>query len=218
MIRSHFTAAECAGWVSAVYAARDLWTAGFGGEQFSLGRAFYTHLEEGRSAAYFDDPASSDARVEASVPGLQRRMHALVEALVLGEVRQRRGWCGPGVHVFPARGEVATRGGVVHFDTQGLSAHHRAQRGAALTVIAMLQPPDEGGGLRIWDVRYEGQDDVDDEALSSASVLACSAPGDVVVIESYRLHQIQPFLGELDRISITLHAAEVSRGMWETWF
>jgi hypothetical protein len=33
----------------------------------------------------------------------------------------------------------------------------------------------------------------------------------------YRLHQSQPFGGELDRISATCRAAFVA-GQWETWF
>jgi hypothetical protein len=45
----------------------------------------------------------------------------------------------------------------------------------------------------------------------------CEA-GDAVLIDSRRLHQIRPFRGKRDRISITLHAVEVDRGVWETWF
>src|SRR6185369_361740 len=44
-----------------VLAARERWTPDFGGEQFTLGRAFYTHLETGRSKEYFAGAAQSDA-------------------------------------------------------------------------------------------------------------------------------------------------------------
>ena len=36
--------------------------------------------------------------------------------------------------------------------------------------------------------------------------------------DSRRLHQIRPFRGEVDRISITVHAVEVDRGVWDAWF
>ena len=42
--------------------------------------------------------------------------------------------------------------------------------------------------------------------------------GDALLIDSRRLHQIRPFRGGADRVSITVHAAEVDRGVWETWF
>ncbi len=32
------------------------------------------------------------------------------------------------------------------------------------------------------------------------------------------LHQIQPFEGDRDRVSITIHAAEIDDGLWDTWF
>lgn len=42
--------------------------------------------------------------------------------------------------------------------------------------------------------------------------------GDVVLIDSYRLRQIQPFSGSRERISATVHAALVDSGLWECWF
>jgi hypothetical protein len=210
--------AACTEWVAGVYRARAEWNDDFGGEQHSLGRAFYTHFEEGRSAEYFAGATESDRLVERFAPGLQARLRALVKDVVAGEVRARRGWAGPGVHVFPADGHVARHGGVVHFDTEGLAAPHLARRRQAITIVVMLQPPTSGGGLRVWDVRYEGRDAATDAELARSSALLTSRVGDVVVLDSYRLHQIQPFGGALDRISATVHAAEIDRGVWETWF
>lgn len=217
-IRGFFSGEECRAWAAGVYAGREAWNNDFGGEQFSLGRAFYTHLEQGRCRAYFDDASGSDARVEQLVPGLQRRMLELIARITRGHAAPRRGWCGPGVHVFPAGEHVSRAGGVVHFDTEGLSAVHLEKRQPALTAVAMLQPPETGGGLRLWDVVYAGSDEVDEEALGAASVIGRYGAGDVIVIDSYRLHQIQPFTGARDRISATVHAAEIDRGRWETWF
>ncbi|WP_437682216.1 hypothetical protein [Sorangium sp. So ce131] len=213
-----FSEAERVALVAGVYAARAEWTPDFGGEQFSLGRAFYTHLEQGLSRRYFADAAASDARVERYLPGLQRRMRELVAAITGAPAQPRRGFCGPGVHIFPAGEKVAREGGVLHFDTEGLSDYHLARRLRAITVVVMLELPDADGGLKLWDVLYDGRDDADDEARSAQSLVARYSPGGALVIDSYRLHQIQPFPGGRDRISATVHAAELDSGRWETWF
>jgi hypothetical protein len=209
----------CARWARGVLAARDAWTADFGGEQFSLGRAFYTHLETDRSEEYFADARASDARVEKHVPGLQETLRALVAEAVGGKVVQREGWCGAGVHVFPAGSPVANEGGVVHFDTEGLADEHIAQRAPALSVVAMIQPPLRGGGLRLWPALYDGRDHPDDATLEAGGDGTVEyRAGDLVVFDSYRCHQIQPFEGNIDRISATLHVAEIDQGLWEAWF
>jgi hypothetical protein len=133
-------------------------------------------------------------------------------------VEQRRGWCGPGVHVFPTGEQVALNGGVVHFDTEGLPGRHVEARLPAISLIWMLQAPERGGGVRVWDVSYAGEDAVSDSELSAPSEIVESEPGDLVVLDSYRLHQIQPFSGARDRITLTAMAAEVDPGRWEIWF
>lgn len=217
VVRGLFSPAECATWSRAVRDAETDWTAAFDGEQYSLGRAFYTHLEEDRTADYFADAAASDARVERWLPGLQARLVALVGTLTGGRAVRRRGWCGPGVHVFPPREKVARKGGVHHFDTEGLGARHRDARLRALTAVAMFQPATEGGGLAVWDVLYRGEDHPSEEELARGRHVVEYGVGDVVVIDSYRLHQIQPFRGGY-RISATVHAAETDRQTWECWF
>jgi hypothetical protein len=218
-VRRHFSPDTCSDWVAGTYGARALWTADFGDDQFSLGRAFYTHLEQGRSGDYFADAAASDRRVETHAKGLQAAMRVLASSFVGGDVKQRRGWCGSGIHIFPASGHVATHGGVIHFDTEGLTAHHITNRRRALSLVAMLQPPSRGGGLGLWDVLYDGRDALDDDALEEAPrIVARYGVGDVVVIDSYRLHQIQPFRGNRDRVSATIHLAEIDDGHWESWF
>ena len=219
-----FDAATCARWVSGVMAATRDWTSDFGGEQFSLGRAWYTHLEQGRSREYFADAAASDERVERYVPGLQDAMRQLLAQALGARVRQRRGWCGPGVHVFPAGEKVSRDGGVVHFDLEGLTQLQLEQGVAAVSLIAMLQAPKEGGGLRLWDVLYEGDEDEtdvcnnDENCDQVASDVLVYRTGDAALIDSYRMHRIEPFGGELARISATVHAAQIDEGMWEAWF
>ena len=208
--------AECARWVRGVYDARAHWTPNFGGVQFTLGRAWYAHLEEDRADEYFAVAAESDALVERWVPGLQARMLALLSTLVGAPVTPRAGWCGAGVHIFPAGAWVAENGGDIHFDTEGLEEDELAARAPALSVVLMLQPPARGGGLRVWEALYDGEDAVAEPERIASTIVEYGA-GDLVAFDSYRLHQIQSFGGALDRISATAHVVSTDGG-WRAWF
>ena len=216
-LREAVPAAEAEAWARAVVAARAAWTEDFGGEQYAVGRAFYTHLETGRSAEYFDDARESDARVEAALPGFQLRLRAMLAALVGGAVRPRRGFCGAGVHVFPCREKVAREGGVVHFDLEGLTPHQLARRARAVTLVVSLQVPYRGGGLRVWDHAWCGRPEPE-AAEAGVPRTVRTEPGDALLFESYRLHQIEPFGGSRDRLTATLHAVEVDERVWDAWF
>ena len=201
-----------------VLAARDHWTSDFDGEQFALGRAFYTHLETGRTREYFADASRSDALVEQVLPGAPSRTLDLLASLLGGQVRRRAGFCGPGVHVFPTGGKVARQGGVVHFDLEGLTEHQKSRGHRAVTLVWMLQPAQWGGGLRLWDALYDGRPDSEVETADHVDITLKLGAGDAVLIDSRRLHQIRPFRGPADRISLTVHGVEVDRGVWEAWF
>jgi hypothetical protein len=210
------TRQECDRWARGVYAARPDWTPCFEGVQFTLGRAYYAHLEEGRTDEYLATARASDALVERALPDLQARMRAILADVVGAPVAPRPGFCGPGVHIFPAGQWLSENGGDIHFDTEGLRPEQLAERAPALSAIVMLQPPWQGGGLRVWDAVWEGQDEVT-AAAQAASAVVDYAAGDLVVIDSYRLHQIQPFVGERDRLSITAHLV-FADGRWQSWF
>ena len=210
------TRAECATWLRAVYEARNDWTPCFDGVQFTLGRAYYTHLEEGRADEYFAAARASDAIVERALPGLQARMRELLANLVGAPVAQRPGWCGPGLHIFPSGQWLSENGGDVHFDTEGLLEEQLAARRPARSVIVMLQAPARGGGLRVWSNVYDGDDQIAEPDRGPDIVIDYDA-GDLVAIDSYRLHQIQPFEGSRDRVSITVHLVHTDGG-WHAWF
>lgn len=190
----------------------------FGGEQRSLGRPWYTHMESGRAAEYFRDAAASDARVERVVPGLQARALRALAHVVGGIVRRRHGFCGPGVHVFPAGETVARRGGVFHYDLEGLTPTWRHALTRAVSVVWMLQPPTSGGGLSLFNKVYVGENWPMDEDPAVRRTTTRMRAGDLLVFSSYRLHRINGFRGNMDRISLTCHAVEVDRGVWEAWF
>jgi hypothetical protein len=204
-------------YASRVLSARPQWTVNFGGAQFTLGRAWYTHLEVDREDDYFDRVAESDAVVERWAPGLQDLLIDAAGSVLGAPVTRRPGWCGPGVHVFPRGGEVSRKGGEVHFDTEGLLEAELSRRAPALSFVLMLQPPESGGGLRLWDRLYRGEDFPEHPGPRVATALVDYEVGELVVFDSYRLHAIQPFGGDLDRISATMHVVEADGG-WQAWF
>jgi hypothetical protein len=224
--RGFLSAPACARHAAGVYEGRAFWIGSFEDSQFSLGRAWYTDLELGRAEAYFATAAASDRQVERFLPGLQdllldaiSRVLSPCGASVPVPVRRRRGWCGPGVHIFPAGAWVSRHGGEVHFDVEGIADEDLLRRAPALTLILVLQPPRRGGGLRVWALRYEGEDFPSDPPGPDhiPSAIVPYETGDLVVLDSYRLHKIEPFAGPEDRITATVHAVYTSEG-WEAWF
>jgi hypothetical protein len=207
---------ECAAYARGVYAGRSAWVPNFDGVQFTLGRAWYVHLETDREDEYFASVAASDAAVERFVPGLADRLLAMVGLCVGSAVLRRPGFCGPGVHVFPAGEYVSHHGGDVHWDVEGLSDEQVAAHAPAVTAVLMLQPAAQGGGLRVWDKLYEDTD-TEEEPGSAASEEIVYGAGDLVILDSYRLHQICASSGPLDRISATAHTVCVE-GLWQAWF
>ncbi len=215
-----FLSAEaCAHFARRVYAGRPFWISDFDGVQFSLGRAWYTHLEQDREEAYFANARASDAQVERFLPGLQRTLLDAISTLVEAPAVPRPGWCGPGVHIFPAGQWLSGHGGDIHFDIEGLSEAQCALRSRALTLVLMLQPPESGGALRLWDATFTDSEEPPEDYRQRAHVDVDYRVGELLVLDSYRLHQIQPFPGKRDRISATAHAALSETGAtWEVWF
>ncbi len=211
------TRRECVGFTRGVYAARSVWVPNFEGVQFTLGRAYYTHLETDREDEYFDNVETSDRDVDRFVPGLADRLLAMIALFVGADVARRPGFCGPGVHVFPAGQYVSHHGGDVHWDVEGLLEDEVARHADALSAVLMLQPAAQGGGLRLWDKRYEDEDS-DEEPGSAPSEEILYGAGDLVIFDSYRLHQICASSGPLDRISATCHAVRTEGGEWQAWF
>src|ERR1700690_3739899 len=137
-LRGALTVAECARWTRAAYAARGSWTPNFDGVQFTLGRAYYTHLEKDRPAEYFAGAAESDALVERTLPGLQGRLRDLLSGWLGAPVERRPGWCGPGLHIFPAGGWLSENGGDVHFAPEGVRARDLAPPAPGRSAIAIV--------------------------------------------------------------------------------
>ncbi len=212
LLSGHLTAA-CERRAKAVLRARREWTSDFGaGSTPSAARSIPTWRPD--VGALLPRRGGLDARVE-------RRRHA-------GGVDgppERRSWAGRSGHSASAD-RVSTcfllarrpRGVVFHFDVEGLTPLQLRRGHRAVTVVWMLQPAEWGGGLRIWDTLHGGSEHPTDAELATPHLTLRYRPGDVLFSDSRRLHQIRPFRGSRDRISITAHAVEVDRGVWEIWF
>jgi hypothetical protein len=104
----------------------------------------------------------------------------------------------------------------VHWDVEGLTEEQAAAHAPAVTAVLMLQPAAQGGGLRVWDKLYEDEGS-EEEPGSAPSEVITYGVGDLVVLDSYRLHQICPSSGPLDRLSATAHTVLTESG-WQAWF
>jgi hypothetical protein len=120
------------------------------------------------------------------------------------------------VHVFPSGQYVSYHGGDVHWDVEGLTEEQVEEHADALSAVLMLQPAAQGGGLRVWDKTYEDEDSEEEPGSASSEEIVYGA-GDLVFIDSYRLHQICASSGPLDRISATGHVVRAG-GCWQAWF
>ncbi len=217
-VRRALDAATASEWAARVLATHDALVSDFGGEQRALGRAFYTHVETGRAREYFSQQAASDALVEQTLPGMQAMVLSLLSRVLGGQVRRRHGFCGPGVHVFPAAEKVARRGGVFHYDIEGLSPVQRRELPRALSFVWMLQPAQTRGGTTLFPRTYRGVDwPMNTRPRTRSTTTRCRA-GDALLFSAYRLHHINAFGGDDARVSITAHAVEVDRNVWECWF
>lgn len=207
-MRGLLPAAEASAWARAVLAACD-GNADFGGEQL-VARPGVDDLETERAREYFREAAASDAIVERVLPGMQAASGASSPPSSLGASSPGRAGAGPGVHaLLPPEGEVAEHGGVVHQDHGGLTRAQLLRGARALSLVLMLAPPQSGGGLRLFAAKSE------EEADEEESVVVEYGQGDLVVFDSYRVHQIEPFAGDAPRVSVTLHSVEVSEGVVE---
>lgn len=216
--RGVLTPAECSELVAGVYAGRAAWAPSRAGSEYTLGRNYRTDLEQEQQEEYFAQAASSDALVRHWVPGLQGKMVALLRLLVKDRVAQRAGWCGAGLNILPAGGHCARHGGAPHFNIAGLEPAALSSEAPTISCALMLQPARDGGELQLWDRLYEGEPGIDEAEVKQDSARCSYAAGDLVVVDSRRLHRVAPFGGARDRIIVTLRAVySKERRLWEVW-
>ena len=120
--------------------------------------------------------------------------------------------------MFPPGEKVARRGGVFHYDLEGLPPAWGRAPPRAISVVWMLQPPTRRGGLTLFNKVFRGENWPMDEDPPVARTTTRMRAGDFLVFSSYRLHRINGFSGDVARVSITCHAVEVDQGVWDAWF
>lgn len=224
IFRQFFSAEESHSITDTIYHLKEFWHPNYGGEQYSLGRVWYTHVDEGIKDEYVRGAEESNRIIESHFPGLYERIRTFCAIIQQGEpVALRKGWAGPGFVIFPANGRCAEIGGDIHYDWEGLTDGQLDDpKAEAYSFISMLQKPHTGGGLRIWNMFYD-RVRKREELVPKASPPAAESLvidyeiGGLLVIDSFRLHQIQPFGGEIDRICLTFHTARYQDG-WYVWF
>lgn len=222
-----FSARQVTEIVDAFYAAKADWVSGFGGEQYSLGEAWYHYVETGKGgnpAEYLDRAVLSRQIVERHVPGLHDYILSFMRKLYPDKhAKIRESWAGPGIVNFLANNHVARRGGVIHVDTDGLTNTELLDPDFVVySFVAVLQKPETGGDLRLWNYRFDY--DAGEEVLNNPEMLAnvkrariIYEPGNLHMFEGLKAHKIEPFEGEKDRVCLTFHAA-LRNNVWEIWF
>ena len=163
--------------------------------------------------------------ISSHFPGLYEKIIQLCKNIEKdADISLRQGWAGPGFAIFPAHGRCAELGGDIHYDWEGLTDGQLDDLHAeGYSFIAMLKKPSQGGGLKIWDVKYD-LNHKQEELVAWANSPDCPSLlidyqlGDLVLINSFCLHQIQPFEGEVDRVCLTFHIAKYNEKKWYIWF
>lgn len=108
--------------VSNIYTCKSEWTAGYGGEQFSLGEVFSHYSETGQQHLYWLKAAEGRNKIKKYIPILYPKILSFLQLLVNDKVGLREYWSGPSVVIFPAYERCATIGGEAHYDWDGLTA------------------------------------------------------------------------------------------------
>jgi hypothetical protein len=222
-----FSSAEISAIASQIYALKESWIPAYGGEQFSVGRIWYAHVDDDKKSQYFQAAGESVRFIEMQFPSLYAKLIGIVSQLLnTDRVRLKEGWAGPGFVILPSGGPASLSGGGAHVDWEGLTKEQLADINLeAYSFIALMQKPVNGGGLQVWDrhldqtapeswlhAQLEGVDLGDVE-----TALIDYQLGDLVAINSLSLHKICPFGGDRDRVSLTFHAARDHDG-WYLWF
>ncbi len=231
-----FSPAEVAGLLAQVYAQRRHWQTGAGPGDFTLGNVWYAHIEFGREAQYFATAAAARALINRLFPKLEQRVLAFCRQLTADpSVQVRSGWGGPALVVFEGGSETARRGGVLHIDHDGLPANLLEGKAAdTFSFILPLQLPSQRGHLLVWPELFDPADRAR-FMVGSGDIASPRQPvqlldhsvGTALAIQSLRVHQIQGFEGNCDRVTLnwrltrldaTPSGRERGAGRWVVWF
>lgn len=212
-ISGFLTPEECEEIALRLKALESSWSKDYGGEQYSFPNNYYARANDGGASSYFDGSSFGNEIMAAQFGGVLEKLLAVIRLLLPGfEVKSRTGWQGPGFVIFPANELLSRESGPVHIDLEGLVAPQvDFIRALCFSVIIMIQTPESGGGVRVWNRPLTAS--VTEEALLLAakecpdeSAVINYGVGDLVIINSLSPHQILKFDGNRARISLNAFA------------
>ncbi|WP_143596432.1 hypothetical protein [Tistlia consotensis] len=223
--KAFFSPQQCRSMVARLTQLRALWSRDYDGEQYSFPDNFYARANGRGQKAYFSNRAEANARMSEHFPGERQQLLAYLTNLLPGRhVRVRPGWLGPAFVIFPAGELLSHEPGPVHIDLEGLTGLDlKAREASFFSVICMIQPAQEGGGVRLWNRRFGGTREQEDEFLDAARRAPNEAVevnydvGDFLAINSLSPHQILKFGGGRDRITLNAFAVADATSC-DVWF
>lgn len=215
---------ECAELLTGVYTLRPYWRQGTQDGEYTLGRVWYTALDNRDVIDYFEEVSGFNALIDQSFPGLIPQILDFSRKFAANDsIKIRPGFAGPGFVIFTPRSLTAKEGGAIHIDCEGLSTRMLDVPGGAevYSLMISIQLPEEGGFLRTWPDYY--QPSQKDKYLNDIDIplgrmeIVPYEVGGISVISSPRVHQIEPYSGCLDRVILTFHLGKIDNE-WLVWF
>lgn len=214
----------CADIADRVRACRSDWSKDYGGEQHSYPNNFYARANDNGRNRYFERSETLNAQMERAFGAERARLLTFIRSLMPeAAVEIRGGWQGPAFVIFPADELLSREPGPIHIDLEGLAGSDLDLTAVScFSVICMIQPPETGGGVKLWNLRLSSFLDEEQllseaEARPDEAVLTHYQAGDLLIINSLSPHQILQFGGNRDRI--TLNAFAISTpALCQLWF
>lgn len=215
---------ECAEILRGVYVLEPYWRSGTYEGDSILGRSWYTAIDNREVMDYFDEAPAFNRLIQDTFPELIEKIMAFARTMTnQEEVQVRPGWAGPGFTIFRPPSCTAETGGSCHIDYDGLSKRMvDVPEGLEMfSVMIPISMPEDAAGLYVWPEVYQRFqhkryfNEIEDPEGERFTVPY--SVGKLICIHSLRIHQIEPFNGDIDRVVITFHLGKLD-GKWNLWF
>lgn len=219
LIRGFWNAEENKKLAKGILAFREEWRHFPGFYDYSaLGCPLYAYRCAEKQDEYFEDIKRDDRLIQEHFPRLEPALRELFETLQFPEkIRKKKHFGGPG---FVIQNEKSTH--EAHFDQDEAVLISRAKfpgQKVMFTLVGMIQRPERGGRLMLWDREPQPQDTeegIKQYCRSHPPRYVDYREGDLLLLNGMKLHLIEPCHGE--RITVVLHFLKNPLGQWEYWF
>lgn len=211
--------------INKIYKISSEWTSYFNGELHCIGSVWYCCAASNNEKDYFAYSQSNNAKLKSIFPEINESINSFCSLFFDMNVEIREGWAGPAIIILQENAHVAKQGGPIHIDWDNLCKEQICDlnKSKAFSFVMVLQKPQFGGNLIVWNKQYNFQIDGCIEVFDSVScpteIQSLEIPyseGSLIIFNSLNLHAVQPFSGSKDRICLIFHAAQFS-GKWKIW-